>query len=156
VKWRAPETAGSYKVTLTLSDEAGNALPVRETTVEVGNPIYTRDIQPTLNGMCENCHGGNNPDDGLQLGHSTAMAMETELLRGPTGSSGTFCGSTGTTLISQSGVLTDSILWQRIDLNRNDKGAGCDQMPRNNPQFFVTNKDLYTRFKVWIQQGAVF
>lgn len=159
--WRAPETPGTYKVQLVVSDEGGTALPTRDVDVVVEAPKFARDIQPTLNDTCGNCHGGTAPQPtamGLmpfRTDQSMVSDLQTELDRTP--SDGT-CSTTplaGAKFIV-GGSLDNSVLWRRIDLDRTMKGSTCDQMPRNNNQFFVQNKDLYIRFKVWIASGASF
>ncbi|MCC6807162.1 MAG: hypothetical protein IT381_07045 [Deltaproteobacteria bacterium] len=156
-KWRAPDAAGTYTVALVVSDEAGNALPVRNTSFTVDLPQYTRDIKPILNDNCGGCHGGNAPERDLRLNHTTAAAMETELTtRTPTDMAGTCNAPNAGAVFVTGGDLDNSVLWRRIDLDRNNKGSGCDQMPRNNTNFFVNNKDLLTRMRVWIQSGASF
>ncbi|WP_245682744.1 Ig-like domain-containing protein [Archangium gephyra] len=138
-EWRSGELdrPASYTLKVTVSDGARSE--TRSVNVEVGVPLYARDIEPIWSAQCSNCHNEYGAEGlNLQEGKSHASLM----------ASGVGQCAAGPRVTP--GRPDESLLVSRIS------GDSCGRrMPLGNPDYFDLHPGELTQIRSWILAGAL-
>lgn len=139
--WRSSDISAATNFTLRVTVSDGTDSVTRSVTVKANVPTYASYIQTIWTSKCTSCHGGANPSGKMDLSSTKSYAA---LTTGAT--SNTTCSTLKRVVPSQP---DSSLLIKKIT------GTTCsNQMPRNDPTYFVNNPGLVTRIRSWILAGA--
>lgn len=138
-EWRSGELdkPAAYTLKVTVSD--GSRAETRSVNVEVGVPLYARDIEPIWSSKCSACHNEYGAEGlNLQEGKSHASLMAPAVGQCAAGPRVT------------PGRPDESLLVVRIS------GDACGRrMPMGDPDYFDLNPGELTQIRSWILAGAL-
>ncbi|HEX5745940.1 MAG TPA: Ig-like domain-containing protein [Archangium sp.] len=138
-EWRSGELdkPAAYTLKVTVSD--GSRSETRSVNVEVGVPLYARDIEPIWSAKCSDCHNEHGSEGlNLQAGKSHASLMAAGVGQCAAGPRVT------------PGRPDESLLVTRIS------GDACGRrMPMGDSDYFDLNPGELTQIRSWILAGAL-
>jgi Big-like domain-containing protein len=138
-EWRSGELdkPAAYTLKVTVSD--GSRSETRSVNVEVGVPLYARDIEPIWSAQCSACHNEYGAEGlNLQAGKSHASLM-----------------ASGVGQCAAGPRVTPNRPDESLLVSRISSDACGRRMPLGNPDYFDLNPGELTQIRSWILAGAL-